>query len=629
MATPLSDTALATLLRGLAHEENYVFLDTGKPGADNGRSMIFRAPEQVLRCTARDDGAGFLAEIEARLQRGKYVAGWFSYEFGCLLDPALAPCLPTAAGEALAEVGVFSAPLPPDREEPELQGPAPRPPEESFTIKGLRPSEDEHAFLANIARIKEYIAAGDTYQVNYTLKLLFDFSGSPEALYQVLRRNQPVAYGAALKFGERHILSLSPELFFRVKARQCTVRPMKGTMARGRTLEEDARLAEFLRRDEKNRSENVMIVDLLRNDLGRLCEMGTVRAVSLFDIETYATLHQMTSTIEGRLRSGLGLADIFTALFPCGSVTGAPKIRTMEIIHELESAPRGVYTGAIGYIAPNGDMAFNVPIRTVALRGGKGEMGIGSGIVHDSDPAAEWRECLLKGRFLTHPRPPFRLIETLPWNVERRCFLFCDEHLSRLRASAAYFGFSVDTNAAKTALEAAAEQADDEGTGWLRVRLLCGPDGFMEATAVSCACPGPFAPPRKIPLADNPPTIILGDTVTDSSSPMLYHKTTDRGEYDKERQWAIERGHYEVIFRNERGEITEGAISNIMILSHGRWLTPPVACGLLAGVCRERLLKTGEVREQIFGVDDLRAAEAVCVMNSVRGVVPVRLAENR
>ncbi len=632
MLPPLSETTLLPLLRRLRREGGSVLLETSRPDAENRRTLPFRGAHEVLRCTAATGAAAFLEAISRHLAAGRHLAGWFAYEFGCLLEPCLAPRLPDS-DVVLAELGVFAAPLCFDHASGAWSGPLPEGADgdDDYTLGPPVPSEDQGAFEANIARIKEYIAAGDTYQVNYTFRLRFPFSGSAVGLYRDLRRNQPVAHGAMLDLGGPTILSFSPELFFRKQGRRCTVRPMKGTMLRGRTPEEDARRADFLRHDPKNRAENVMIVDLLRNDLGRLCEMGSVRAASLFDIETYRTLHQMTSTIEGRLRPGAELAEIMTALFPCGSVTGAPKIRTMEIISELEATPRGVYTGAIGYLAPDGDMAFNVPIRTVVLDGDRGEMGIGAGITHDSDPTAEWLECLLKGEFLTRRRPPFELIETLLWERAGERFFFLEEHLDRLTASARYFGIACDRGQAAAILRQQAAEAArrSPAASFFRLRLLCAEDGTLSTGAVPCPPPSPFHLPSTTgttPAA----TITISRHATDAQSPLLYHKTTQRRLYDREREQAVAAGHTEVVFKNQRGEITEGAISNIAIRRQGQWLTPALSCGLLPGVCRQRLLAAGggKLREAVISEDDLRTAEAVCIMNSVRGVVPVRLSES-
>jgi len=636
MYPPLSDAALRALLDFLAREEVFVFLETTRAGAGEARSLLFRRPRTLLRCASDDDPAAFFARAEDYLAQGFHLAGWFAYEFGYGLEPALAAAAWPGPPVLLAELGVYGEPHLFDHARGVFAGAGPWPgadasvaagPAADHRLDNLRLNLEREEYLLAIERIKQYIAAGDTYQVNYTLKLLFEFSGSAESLYQTLRRNQSVAYGAYLRHGDQRILSFSPELFFRKSGDLCTVRPMKGTVRRGRSSEEDGRLAAWLREDLKNRSENVMIVDLLRNDLGRICAMGSVGADSLFDVETYESLHQMTSTIHGRLRPGLGLGELFRALFPCGSVTGAPKIRTMEIIRELEREPRGVYTGAIGYLAPNGDAVFNVPIRTVRLAGGRGEMGIGSGVVFDSDPAGEWEECRLKGRFLTAPRAPFEIIETLLWRPGAGYWLQ-DLHLARLARSAAFFGYPCEAGAVAARLARQAEGFGGETAQ--RVRLALAKDGTLTVAATPCE------PPAVTCFAQVPPTagaelprVMVSERATDSRSAFFYHKTTRRELYDQERQRAIAAGFFEVLFVNERGELTEGAITNLFIRKAGRLLTPPVTCGLLDGVFRCHLLNQGggeSVAEQVLRREDLLAAEAIYVGNSVRGLVQVALA---
>ncbi|MDH5297813.1 MAG: aminodeoxychorismate synthase component I [Desulfobulbaceae bacterium] len=629
MHPPLSDVSLSALLDFLAREEVFVFLETTRAKGDECRSLLFREPVAMLRCTGGDSAGDFFAEARGYLARGHYLAGWFAYEFGYLLEPSLAGLGWVGQPPLLAELGVYNEPHVYDHRSSSFSGRGPWPttpgggaPGE-YRLRNLRLNQQQQEYLAAIQRIKQYIAAGDTYQVNYTLKLLFDFSGSAEGFYQTLRRNQSVAYGAYLRNGLHRLLSFSPELFFRKKGERCTVRPMKGTARRGRSCEEDAAIAAWLRADAKNRSENVMIVDLLRNDLGRVCTMGSVRTDSLFDVETYESLHQMTSTIHGRLRPDVGLAELFGALFPCGSVTGAPKIRTMEIIRELELAPRGVYTGAIGYLAPDGDAFFNVPIRTVVLDGGRGEMGIGSGVVFDSDPVGEWEECGLKGSFLTEPRPSFELIETLLWEPGQGYWLL-DLHLARLARSAAFFDYPLDRQRLTARL---AEAAEAFGPGSAqRVRLTLARDGGFCLAATPCGLPGA----RTFAEADVPaklPRVTFADGAVDSRSPYLFHKTTRRELYDRERQLATAEGFYEVLFVNQRGEVTEGAITNLFVRLEGRLLTPPVDCGLLDGVFRRQLLSAGQepVAEAVLTREDLAAAEAIYLGNSVRGLVRVSL----
>jgi para-aminobenzoate synthetase/4-amino-4-deoxychorismate lyase len=402
---------------------------------------------------------------------------------------------------------------------------------------------------------------------------------------------------------------------------------MKGTMRRAPSLEEDLLIRRQLAGDLKNRSENIMIVDLLRNDLGRLSVMGKVDTVSLFDVETYETLHQMTSSIRGELKPDVGLIDLFRAIFPCGSVTGAPKIRTMEIIRELETGARGVYTGGIGFIAPDGAAVFNVPIRTVVLAEERGEMGIGSGIVYDSDPEKEWEECCLKGCFLQAALPEFELVETILYHPHQGYWLLA-RHLQRLSRSAAYWGFAFVDEDITGALARTARSFNRRD--WQRVRLLLHKDGEVNVSSVPCPEPARGNEPE----GGGAPQVVLSSLRTDSADPFYYHKTTCRRLYDQEREKGVAAGFFEVLFRNERGEVTEGAITNIFIRKKGEMLTPPLVCGLLGGVFRDALL-AGElpgpdglpVTEAVLGVNDLREAEALYVGNSVRGLVRVKLAD--
>lgn len=653
----LSDLYLSHLLAFLAQQQECVFLDTVHPDPENSRSLLFVQPVRRLQCClgpAADPGAvgaRFLAEIEAALEAGFFVAGWFSYEFGYLLEERLAGLLsrPADSAEILAEVGVFNQPLVFDHHSG--QGDFPFFAETSpfphlpCQLRNIRPSLEREEYLQTIRTIQDYLQAGDSYQVNYTLKLLFEAHGSPEALYTLLRRSQSAPYGAYLRFGKRHIQSFSPELFLKKEKGVLTVRPMKGTLPRGRFPQEDEQQARLLRHDPKNRSENVMIVDLLRNDLGRLsCHLGDapVRTRSLFDVERYETLWQMTSTVVAEAMTGpagmaadrsaggeekkVSLTTLFRALFPCGSVTGAPKIRTMEIINELEPGRRGVYTGAIGYLAPNGNACWSVPIRTLCLHGGLGEMGIGSGIIADSDPEQEWQECLLKARFLTHPAPVFHLIETLLWEPGSGYWLR-NEHLCRLASSAAFFLFSCDL----TAIE---QRLDEESLSFpatpMRVRLTLAKDGSLALGSQPCPAPAFRSLPRRPDSRrNNLPKVRVSRRATDTTGPWVFHKTTMRQLYDQELEEVREKGLFEGLFGNERGELTEGGMTNIILYRQGEFVTPAVSCGLLAGVMRQQLLAdpTVPVREAVLFQEDLRQAEAIFLCNSVRGVVQVALEE--
>jgi para-aminobenzoate synthetase / 4-amino-4-deoxychorismate lyase len=626
---PLTDKKLSDILNFLNSEEDAAFFETSRVDSENHKSMIFSRPETRIRFYLKDSLNKFFDELHNYLNNGYYLAGWISYEFGYLLEPCFADLISSLGNPLLADFGVYSSPVVIDHLQGEQKTSFCREDNEenfenkAWQIDDLRLNQKKEDYFHNIKRIKEYIESGDTYQVNYTLKLKFDFSGSISSFYRTLRQNQRVSYSAFLKTGNHSILSFSPELFFKKCGNLCTVKPMKGTMKRGKTLDEDKKLVQFLHNDIKNRSENIMIVDLLRNDLGRLSLMGDVKTKSLFDVETFETLHQMTSTIEGRIPEKTDFANLFKALFPCGSVTGAPKIRTMEIIHELELETRGVYTGGIGYFTPDGDAVFNVPIRTVEIDGTKGSMGIGSGVVYDSDSEAEWQECLLKGHFLSHPKENFSLIETMLWLPELQDFWLFDYHLNRLKGAVEYFNFQMPE---REILENLKDDCKFDKNGVHRVRLLLNREGCFEVSAVPCELPKNMTCFKT--FTGEPPVVCFAEVETDSSSPFLYHKTTNRKLYDREREAAVANGFCEVIFCNEKGEITEGAISNIFIEKEGAYYTPHISCGLLPGTCRQNILDKypGSVSEKILLKNDLMNADAVYIANSCRGLVQVKLA---
>lgn len=627
----LPEHEIRSLTKALADTDEFVFLESSRVTGEENRSLLFTKPLTWLKCTAMDQVEDFLQEAENWRARGKYLAGWIAYEFGYLLEPSLRHLYGCKSRSSqfsgnLAVFGVFDQPVIFDHSTntflnngswptTTLEG------EQDYQIDNMQTNIGHEEYLSAINRIKEYISAGHTYQVNYTMKLNFSFSGSFAALYRALRRNQSVSYGAWIRHNNQDIMSFSPELFYRADKKNITVRPMKGTMARGRTTEEDDVNRLMLQKDSKNRSENIMIVDLLRNDLGKLfyqINNGKVQPRSLFDIETYETLLQMTSTIDGKLDTDHqpGLQEVIKAIFPCGSITGAPKIRTMEIIHELEKEERGVYCGAIGYSGPSGTI-FNVPIRTLVLQNGHGEMGIGAGIIHDSDPEGEWQESLLKGNFLTQPIPEFQLIETILWRPESGYWLL-KEHLQRLADSASYFLFSCDIDA----IEHLLKQEVDSCTITQRVRILLHRDGKLEITMTELPDCKPFDPLQ--PIVSTPlPVVAFSRQQMDSDSRYLFHKTTIRQIYNDARKKAGEQELFEVLFTNKKGEVSEGCISTIFIKKDGEMLTPPIQCGLLNGTLRRFLLEQGTIREQVLSRMDVDSADAVYIGNSVMGMVQV------
>jgi para-aminobenzoate synthetase/4-amino-4-deoxychorismate lyase len=589
----------------------YVLLDDSlTPG---GRSLLFQNPEEVIAVSDPTEVEQALASVSEGLSRGLHAAGFFGYEFGYCLEPKLRALLPKEQQQPLFYIGLFRAPVP-FNDEATLDWLDGHGGGERATVSNLRLSWTRERYGEAFRAVKDYIAAGDVYQINLTQKFFFDFEGDPVALYAALRRKQRVAYGGFINTPKFSVLSLSPELFFRREGQHLSTRPMKGTAPRGRTPREDARLKTWLEMDEKQRAENLMIVDLLRNDLGRVSRIGSVEVTDLFSVETYRSVHQMTSGICSELRSDMGLADMLRALFPCGSVTGAPKVRAMEIIRELEGGPRGVYCGAIGHIQPSGDCQFNVAIRTVVLDGTHGEMGIGGGIVADSKEESEYEECLLKARFLTKPDAPFELIETLRYERSGGYHLL-ERHLARLQASAHHFGYPCTRDAALKALDT---EAASITANVALVRLLLAEDGEITVSSREI----------ELPTKNTVWRFVISDKRLDEKDPLFYHKTTRRQLYDEEmeRQKALT-GCDEVVFLNTRGELTEGTRSTLFLEKGGRLFTPALSCGLLPGTLREELLDLprAAASEAVLTPADLLRADRVFLGNSVRGLVRAEL----
>ena len=602
-----------------ADKSSSILLETSRFDAANYRSYLFFDPVRVLVAQGLDEIPQVFSGIEAALAEGFHVCGYFGYECGYHFEPT--------AGEGivsrelpLAWLGVYPQPLVFDHLLGGFEGEVGaslaryenRPRSKLEAALASHPVELEIApqeYCARVRRIQDYIAAGDSYQVNLTDRVSFSMQASAVETFAALSVQQPVAYSAFLNLAEYQVLSFSPELFFRVQDGRIVTRPMKGTMARGLDAEEDRQAALRLQKDEKNRSEHVMIVDLLRNDLGRICEMGSVEVEDLFTVERYETLLQMTSTISGKLRPGISYYEIFRGVFPSGSITGAPKVRTMQIIGELESKPRGIYTGAIGFIAPGGNSVFNVAIRTLVTKNGCASLGVGGGIVADSDAMDEYRECLLKASFLTRPRHEFELIETMLWDEE---FRLLPLHLRRLEASASYFSFDFDREMIEARLLELA--ASLERGQRYRVRLLLARTGELTLTS-------------RVFEAEHPKGLVRIATRRTSSTDVFFrHKTTRRALYDEQYAEARLEGLDDVIFLNEKGEVTEGAISNVFVERDGWLLTPPLACGMLDGVYRRHVLETRDhATELTLTVDDLGASDAIYLCNAVRGMYAVKL----
>lgn len=591
-------------------KDKFVFLETNRFDSDNHLSYLFSNPIAEISCLELENIKAAFTELEDYISRGYYAAGFISYEAGFSFEENLKR-LKTGSGFPLLWFGIYKKPMifRHDRNIDFM-----RFKKSLYDVSNLRMNISERDYINNIRKIKDFIRRGDTYQVNYTFKYKFNFSGSALSLYHDLREKQSVSYSAFIKSGGFSILSLSPELFFRKNKNTIEVRPMKGTFDRGVNLEEDRRNIEALRESLKNRSENVMIVDLLRNDLGRVSKFGTVRTLRLFEVERYETLLQMISIVKGRLRENTRLYDLFKAIFPSGSVTGAPKINTMRIINSLETEPRNIYTGSIGFIAPDKESVFNVAIRTILINNKtkKGEMGIGSGIVYDSDPRKEFQECKLKANFITRPGETFNLIETILWQPSKGYFLL-KFHLDRLLDSAEYFNFRCDRNHVINELKKIEKKF--KKTYDHRVRLLLSKDGEVKTS---------FSRARGLKKTEK---VKFSNKRISSKDIFFYHKTTNRKLYDNELKKWRKKGYFDVIFSNKKNQITEGAISNIIIKKGEIYYTPPISCGLLDGVYRRHLLRGGKIplKEKILYKSDIRNADKLYMINSVRGMAEAAL----
>ncbi len=546
----------------------------------------FSDPVRILTATEIDGVLAALREAEAAALGGAWVVGFVSYQAAPAFAPKLSvpkrhhvPDLP------LAWFGVYEREI----------DPVPNPPG-SFRLGGWEPAltAAEHADL--VARIREAIASGDSYQVNLTFPMWAELSGDPGHLFEAMIRAQPHSHGAWLDLGGAKILSVSPELFFARVGREVTTRPMKGTAPRGRSSVEDLLRAEELSTSEKERAGNMMIVDMIRNDLGRVAEVGSVEVPSLFEVERHPTVWQMTSTVTARLRENVGLDALFAAMFPSGSVTGAPKVSTMGLIADLEPDARGPYCGAIGYLAPGGGSAeFSVAIRTGVVRDGSFSYHVGGGITYDSEPSVEYEECLWKALVVSQSREVPDLLETMRYDPEAGIPML-DKHVARLASSAAYWGITIDPASIGDALSAVG------GSASLRVRLIVSKSGEIEVGI------------EPMPVWDEPVGLRIWEGRVDQGEPRWAHKLADRSHYPLPEDDGVER-----VMLNLDGEVTETERSNLMMRIDGKWLTPALDSGCLPGIYRGQLLEQGEVAEASLDLDDLHRAEEIAVTNAVRG----------
>lgn len=562
----------------------------------SGWSASFREPCRERTTFALDEVIPLIRDAESVARAGMWVALALSYEAAPAFDSALE--VEPSSGFPLAWMAAFE-------QSSDVNSISERP----FLISELEPQIGRREYRQAIHSIRGYIERGDTYQVNFTFPLRGHVVGDAFSSFRAIARSQGGSYSAYLDIGTHKILSFSPELFVECRGKKLITRPMKGTLARGRWLEEDRKRTEELKASSKDRAENVMIVDLLRSDLGKVAEIGSVEVSDLFAVQPLSRVLQMTSTVSAVRRPDASLVDVIEALFPCGSVTGAPKPRTMAIIKQLEGQPRGIYTGAIGLLSPDGDAVFNVAIRTLVVdaRNGAATFNVGGGITWDSTADGEYEECGLKTKFLTHRWPEFELLETIELNAGMYSLL--DRHLNRARSSAFYFGFRWDETAISKALDDARES---NPLGRWRVRLIVRRTGKAEAKAQ------PLDRMEKSPLA-----VKFATCPVDDRDPLVFHKTTARFRYDAELERC--RPCDDVILWNSRDEVTESTIANVVVFSEGKYWTPPREAGLLAGTLREELISKGQLFERTITKRELTEAGSFALINSVRGWMPAEL----
>ena len=574
--------------------EPFVLLDDARPGGAPAR--LYRRPVRVLTTSEVGEVAAVLAAVRVGQAEGLSTAGYIAYEAGAAFEPAIGD----AGGVGpLAWFGLFDGwtDVPASDVESLLPDAA------GAWIGAPHPLIDHRTYDRVIAEVLELIAAGDLYQANLTFRATVRIAGHPLAAYAAIRSRAAAGWGGIVSTGTGTLLSFSPELFFALEGGRLTCRPMKGTARRGDTPAADQAAAQALAGDAKQRAENLMIVDLMRNDLSRVAIAGSVAVPELFAVESYPTVHQMTSTVTAELAPDRDACDVLAALFPCGSITGAPKVRATQALAAIEQAPRGPYCGAIGRIDPDGDAQFNVAIRTLLVGEGDGHavLGLGSGIVADSVAADEWDECLAKGAFLTDGQRPVDLIETMAFDPDEGLARL-DRHMARLRLSADALGFAFDRHAARNELQAATFRLRQPS----RVRLLLAAGG---AVAIEVG-PAPLAPDAPVSVAIVPLPVAAGDY-------RLRHKTSDRGFYDRARRAART---FEVVFADRAGRLTEGSFTSLFVQRGDRLVTPPLARGLLPGVLRAELLASGRATEADLTVADL--TDGFFVGNALRGLIP-------
>ena len=611
---------MKTISDTLAQSRPFLLFENTLPACSEENTWLFTNSLCEIVAYNREDFFTALARIDEERQKGHYLAGYIGYEAGYALSNKLSAFLDEhPADKPLLQFYAFDT-AQRTRSDAVTQA-LDELPESDPYLHDWQAAESQADYIKNIEKLHSYITAGDTYQVNHTYRVNFDLAGSINGLYKTLRQRQPVAFSALMHLPERSILSLSPELFIRKRGTTLSTKPMKGTMPRGKTLEEDADILKTMAADKKQQSENLMIVDLMRNDIGRLADAGSMKVSQLFEIQTYKTLHQMVSSIEGHVAQDITFAEVINGLFPCGSITGAPKIRTMEIIHELENTPRDLYTGAIGFITPENDFTFNVPIRTITFpkNSQHGTLGIGGGIIYESDPIDEWHESQLKASFLTGINRQFKLIETFRYDAEAGQVLRLDKHIARLAKSAAVFDYPVDPSHVRKLvklhiLEQQGLQCDH------KIRVLLDESGQIDVSSET------LPPHIEVQYENSPlPKICLHPIKLDETNLFRQHKSTNRALYNKAYNRAEAAGFYDALFLNQQGNLAEASRHNLFIQQDKVLYTPPLDDGALPGVMRSELLtqSSRNIIEKSLSLDDLEQAERVYLSNSVRGLVEV------
>ncbi|WP_228409606.1 aminodeoxychorismate synthase component I [Radiobacillus deserti] len=559
--------------------------------------LSFQDPLRIYQTNHVSEIHHIMLQVEKEVDAGYFAAGYVSYEAA----PAFLPNSKVYQNTNIPLIwfAIFEKP---SKEIPKFTEP--------FSVSKWKLHTSRLDYEKGISKIKHAIEIGDTYQVNYTARLAADFYGDDFSFYKQLVDKQKASFSAYLNIGNRRILSVSPELFFRIDGTKITTKPMKGTAKRGRFLEEDRNQMIHLRKSEKEMAENIMIVDLLRNDVSRIAKPGSVKVNKLFEVESYPTVHQMTSTIEAELQPNTTIFEWFQALFPCGSITGAPKLRTMDYIAELETSPRDVYCGAIGYITPDRDAVFNVPIRTVIVDtvSHQATYGVGGGITWDSTVDGEYEELFAKAQVLSEePIPTFQLLESI--SLENGTFPLWPLHRERLQQSASYFDYPVDWNIIE---EEMMELANQHNSGHFKTRLLIDRNGQHVLEA------------EKVVSVKGPVICTLAKSAINKADRFLFHKTTHRSIYDKHQKEAPD-SCFSPLLWNEQEELTEFTFGNLVVEKNGAFYTPPQTCGLLAGTLRQHLLNQGKIEEKVITKTDLITYEKIWFINSVRGWLEVQM----